>query len=687
MNEFGCSFYGGKFMKSLRFRYWMPLAAGALVTGSLYLGTSRVDAAEADTSGNTGIQTDHSECTFFGPLRDHFMRSGINKLRTRGESAIGALTRQVSAKLPEFIPGGSHNHDVGSCSSGDTIDAYVCSDLQTRGIQQADSTNDFEFVRRVTIDLTGRIPTPDQVLKFANDPNPNKRAALVDQLLASPQWVDKWTVFYSDLFRNTRANSQITIDHEGRNSFYKWIHDSLAGGKPYNQMVTEMIAATGTNNITQDQQGAMNFLLLHWNTGGPTQDIYDMQAAGVAEAFLGMAHMNCVLCHNGRGHLDGLSLWGQQATRYQGWQFSSFLSHTNYPGTRSPVDPNSPNARRVTWWAFTNGTTDYALNTTIGNRPARQPLPGGIKNVAPVYIDGVSSPSKGQDYRGALARYVTSDPLFAKAAVNYIWAHFFGIGIVDPPDQFDPARLDINNPPPAPWTLQPSNPKLLDALARHFTDSGFNVRALMREIATSQTYQFSSRYNGAWNPTWEPYFARHFVRRLWSEEIHDSVVTATGIVPTYTVPNFTLASTVYGVDSPGFGTVSYAMQLPDVVNEPDGNGAVSRFLDSFMRGDRDITQRKNEGSILQALNLMNDNFIESRILGTNKSGNLYKLLNSGIKDDQLVIQMYLSVLSRYPTAAELQTALVPLQTYANHTQAAEDVFWALFNKVDFVFNY
>jgi hypothetical protein len=677
-------------MKSLRNRIFVPLAAAALLTASFYVVTSRVDAAEAVASSDA-LPVEHPECAFFGPQREHFMVAALNKARGgRGESPLGAMTRQVVGRLPDFLPGGSHNHDGAIGTSGDTIDSYVFADLQTRGIKPAESTNDYEFIRRVTIDLTGRIPTPSQVTAFVNDPTPSKRANLVEQLLASPQWIDKWTVFYSDLFRNSIRNSQITINNEGRNAFYKWIHDSLANGKPYNQMATELIAAQGTNNSDQNAGGPMNFLILHTQGGGPVQDVYDMQSAGVAEAFLGMAHMNCVLCHNGRGHLDSLSLWGGSFTRYQAWQFSSFISHTGMPGSQSPVDPNNPKAGRLTYWALTTTNTDYPLNTTIGNRPARQPLPGGLKNVAPMYLDGASAPSKGQDYRAALAHYVTSDMQFARAAVNYVWAHFFGIGIVDPPDQFDLARLDVNNPPPAPWTLQPSNPKLLDALARHFVDNGYNIKALIREIANSQTYQFSSRYAGDWNPTWEPYFARHFVRRLWAEEIHDSIATATGIVPNYTVAGFSNASTIYSVDSPGFGPVSYAMQLPDVINEPDGGGAVSQFLDSFMRGDRDITQRKNEGSILQALNLMNDNFVESRIHSTGaavQNGNLVAALNAKMSDTQLVNQLYLTVLSRYPSASELQTALVPLATNPNHNQAAEDLFWALFNKVDFVFNY
>ena len=115
--------------------------------------------------------------------------------------------------------------------------------------------------------------------------------------------------------------------------------------------------------------------------------------------------------------------------------------------------------------------------------------------------------------------------------MNYLWAYFFGRGIVDPPDTFDPARLDPDNPPPAPWTLQPSNARLLNALAQHFIDSNFNLKALMREIVNSDTYQLSSRYPGQWNAAWEPYFARKFVRRLWGEEIIDGVVQSSGSLP------------------------------------------------------------------------------------------------------------------------------------------------------------
>ena len=122
--------YGGKFMKSLRYKVFMPLAAGAMVSASLYVATTRVEAAEDAKAEATSAASvvEHAECEFFGPKRDHFMQSGLNKARAgRGESQLEALTREVMSRIPDFLPGGSHNHDVSQGSSQDTIDSYVLS--------------------------------------------------------------------------------------------------------------------------------------------------------------------------------------------------------------------------------------------------------------------------------------------------------------------------------------------------------------------------------------------------------------------------------------------------------------------------------------------------------------------------------------------------------------------------------
>ncbi|MDQ6677004.1 MAG: DUF1549 and DUF1553 domain-containing protein, partial [Acidobacteriota bacterium] len=636
------------------------------------------------------LAVDHSDCTLFGAKRETFMKSALRVSGVPEESQLSRTTRAVTKSL--HIEGASSISDSSASSGGsfstapaaNSIDAFILADLKSNNVTPADKTDDYTFIRLVTLDLTGRIPTPERIRSFANDYTPGKRANLIDELLAKPEWVDKWTMYYGDLLQNNATNVAGTQRRpEGRNAFYKYIHDSLTANKPYDKMAGEIIAAQGTNNFDQTN-GQVNWIIGGVVSGGPQQDIFDQQTVNVAEQFLGMTHVNCLLCHNGRGHLDSINLWASQTTRYQAWQLSAFMART-WPKRVKITDPNQPQNNNLYYWTVDKYTTDYQLGSTTGNRPARIPLGTGstaVKVIAPNYFLTGGTPSQGEDYRTALAKFITADPQFARAAVNYVWAQFFGRGIVDPPDQFDPARLDPANPPPAPWTLQPSNPALLNALTQHFIASGFDLQALQREIVNSETYQLSSEYNGTWDAANEKYFARKFVRRLWAEEIHDAVVQATGVIPSYSINGFSKDSTTYGVTSPGFGNVSYAMQLPDVAGMP--GGTVTAFLDTFLRGDRDVNPRRPDGSILQALDLMNDAFVESRIKSTTTGGLLAKSLT--LPNAQLLDTLYMSALSRRPTDAEINAGLQKLMS-GNRASAAEDIFWALFNKVDFIFNY
>src|SRR5262249_51969234 len=201
-----------------------------------------------------------------------------------------------------------------------TIDKYIFDAIKAAGVTPAPKTTDFEFIRRATLDLTGRVPTPLRVQQFIADVSADKRAKLVEELLASNEWVDKWTMYYGDLFKNTQVIRSLNIVRyaPGRNAFYTWIKNSLASNKSYAQMATELIAATGENSYTQCE---LNWLIAAAVNGGPRtgQDLFDQAAANTAETFLGIAHMNCILCHDGRRHLDTLSLWGSGATRLTGW--------------------------------------------------------------------------------------------------------------------------------------------------------------------------------------------------------------------------------------------------------------------------------------------------------------------------------------------------------------------------------
>ena len=628
----------------------------------------------------TGYQD--PDCPFFGPQRERFYTDAFRrKIGIPETHRLSEMTQQVALAVA-YTPGGSRTYNYGQAHKAGSIDSYIFGDFQAHGITPAPRTSDWEFIRRITLDLTGRIPTPDRVLSFVADTASDKRAKLVEELLAKPEYVDKWTMFFGDLFQNTTVKPSTGTNRQasGRNAFYAYIKDAVAKNRPYNQVATELISVTSSDSFND---GTANYLVGAFVTMGPAQDVMDQMAANTFTTFLGMSHVNCVLCHNGRGHLDNINLWGVSSTRYQAWQLSSHFSRTQ--AARVQYDPNNNNNY---YWSLLNNsrgyTTDYTLNTLTGNRPARQPSTGCKSGqpcnfVPPQYTFNGAAPKPGEDYRVSLARNITGDFQFARAAVNYLWAYFFGRGIVDPPDTFDPLRLDPDNPPADPWTLQPSNPRLLNALAQHFIDSGYDVKALIREIVNSDTYQLSSSYPGPWDPTWEQYFARKFVRRLWGEEVLDAVATATGVFPNMTVT---------GVTSDGNPVrVNFTMQFPDVVNTSDGT--TNAFLDSFLRGNRDDQPRKYDGSILQALNLMNSSLIETKLAATGATASplIVQAINLGNTD--LVNRLYLTILSRYPSKQELSTALAALPT-ANgtaRTQAIQDLAWSLFNKVDFVFNY
>ncbi|MBZ5617669.1 MAG: DUF1549 and DUF1553 domain-containing protein [Acidobacteriia bacterium] len=602
----------------------------------------------------------HPECVRFGPQYKRYVANAH-------QAAVTAMTSLVASLLPPASGSLTANAQTPAQAGGSGIDSYIFAALNAAGVTPAPATTDYEFIRRVTLDLTGRIPTPARVLSFVADSTPSKRADLIEELLAKPEWIDKWTMFLGDLYQNNSQNSQIRRYPDGVKAFNDYVRAALQAGKPYDQMARDLITATGNNSY---QDGALNFVVGGVVTGGPIQDIFDQQTANTFDVFLGLSHVNCLLCHNGRGHLDALSLWGSQTTRYQAWQLASYLSHTDI--TRTAV-AGAVNNQPYYWNVVENTARahiDYPLNTTTGNRPARQPV-GSEKNVAPVYIFNGDTPKPGDNYRASLASEITGDFQFARATVNRFWAYFFGVGLVDPPDQFDPARQDPDNPPPAPWTLQASNPRLLNALAQSFIDNKYDLKWLMRSIANSQAYQLSSRYNGTYNSAWDTLYARHFVRRLWSEEVHDAVAQSSNILPKYAVPLN--------------GTLTWAMEFPEPLNTPTPRDPVLPLLDAFLRGNRDDQVRSGEGSISQALDLMNDPFVMSRTKSTGAATSLL-VANLSVPNDQLVNTLFLSVLSRYPTSDEMTQAVKHL-TSGNRNQQAENLLWSLYNKVDFVFNY
>lgn len=551
------------------------------------------------------------------------------------------------------------------------IDDQIFNALAAAKVQPARLTSDEEFFRRINLDLTGRLPAPDDIRAFVANTDPDKRNAAIEQLLYSPQFADKWTMWLGDVLQNnvTQVTAAVNRQIDGRNNFYSYLYWSVVGGKSLHDIAYDSIALSG-NNYDQDF-GAVNFIIGGSITGGPAQDTYDGMLVRTATSFLGMGNYDCLLCHNGFGHLNQINLWASQVTRTDAEKMAAFFSRTRLTGYRTTTPPDKYTNSTVIS-DVTTSTVGYDLNTTFGNRPNRVPV-ASTKTLMPAYQATGATPKDG-NWRSALAGFITSDPMFARNFANRIWKAMFNLGLVEPVDQLDPARLDPQNPPPDPWTMQASNPVLLEKLAQNFSDNYFDLRGTLRLIAQSSAYQLSSRYDGDWNVQYVPLFARHYPRRLDAEEIHDAISAATGVFNKYTVQDWS-------------DPVTFAMQLPDT-SEPRNNGAVASFLNSFLRGNRDTTQRSQAPSILQQLNLMNDNFVVSR---TKVSASPTLLAMSKITDNKALIdQMFLTFLSRPPSDYERAHALPYLQSAANATArntVIEDLAWVCINKLDFVFSY
>lgn len=540
------------------------------------------------------------------------------------------------------------------------IDQHIFSKMEADGVSPAELADDAMFLRRASIDLTGRIPSPERAAAFLADPSPGKRAAYIEELLNSPAYTDQFTLYFGNKFEVTsRYYSYVGLT--GRNLFHQFLRDFVGRDRPYNQVVTEMLTATGD----ADEVGAANFLSRGFQQGDPIQDTWDTLTDRVTVRLLGYK-TECVSCHAGRGHLEQINLWLAGRRREDFWRMSAFFSRMNM--ILRPADAFN---QRLGFFYSDRSSGGYYATVSPNSPGPRPPRTGGPYE--PVYITTGEQPATGA-WRKEFARMLTSDRQFAKAAVNYLWAYLFNYGLVDPPEAWDLARVDAKNPPPAPWTLQVTHPELLEQLADYFIQNNYSIKAVIRLIANSSAYQLSSKYEGAWRPQYVRYFAKHLSRRLTSEEFYDAlqVSTETG-APMY-IPGF---------DTP----LQYANQLPDP-SEPRSDANIRVLLDTFGRGDWWNVRRDPSPTILQLLYSMNSSQIVLRTFATNPNSpttRAGRLADSDAPDEEVVRQMFLATLSRYPSAGE--TAAVVAMKRGTRLDWVSDLQWALLNKLDFIFNY
>lgn len=576
-----------------------------------------------------------------------------DKLRiARPDRQVSEITRDVAARLAETGAGGP------GTPAPNLIDRHLFAAMARDGVPHAPRSSDGEFCRRVHLDLTGRIPTPERLLAFTLDTAADKRDRLIEELLASRAWVDHWAYWYGDLVRNC-ANR---IGNPTTKHFDQWIRASIQMDKPYDRFVSEMLTASAPNSVWMPDAGPSGFLA-RWHVAGDTmysdryEDTADEIAVQSSRLFLGL-NVQCISCHRGQGFLERVNLGLVPKRREDLWAMAAFFGKT-----RVRIVPYQDR------FTITDDGPGYDTRA-----PSSVRLQRGGGAVTPTFLLTGEKADTGKPLRQQFARMLTTHPQFARATVNLIWKEFFGLGIVDPVDSFDLSRQDPRDPPPGPWTVQPTNPELLGALARDFASHGYRLKQLMRTITRSSAYQLSSRFDGEWQERFTPYFARHFIRRLTAEQAHDAVSQATLVFG-----NYKMKDMVYGTELPSLRFWTEA-PTPEEVND----GEAKAFLRSFGQANREQADRQPGGSILQALTLMNSPFVTRRVRAEGGS-RVDQLVHSTKSNAEIVDTLYLATVSRPPAAAEKALALSWLD--ADRREGAEDLQWSLLNKLDFVFNY
>jgi hypothetical protein len=530
------------------------------------------------------------------------------------------------------------------------------------GVSPAPLTTDGEFLRRVYLDLTGRIPTLDQAQSFLASTAPDRRSRLVETLLASPAYIDQFSYWFHQRFQLNRLGGGF-ISYDERNHFYDFGRQFVGTDSPYDAFVRSVLTASGDSAV----EPAIELLDRYHVNNAPLQDTWDAYTNLATTQFLGV-QTQCISCHDGRGHLENINLYLAAHPRRDFWSLSAFFARVRF---QIVTDDDSQFRPRLIFSDSPIGLYNGAINPA--NPGAKPPRTGA--NQSAVYWFTNQQPAN-DNWRQEFSRILTSDRQFARASVNWIWSYFFASGIVDPPDGWDLLRVDPDNPPPDGSPLQNANPALLEALTDRFIQSNYSLKAMVRLIVNSNAYQLSSRYPaGAWNNAFAAYFARHEARRLSAEQLVDSLMTATA-----TPANLF----VYGM--PGV-ILNYANQLP----EPNSSPTLESLLTSLGRGDWINQLPSNKPSLYGVLDFFNSWTSEVRTRAFSDSNapqsNLSNWVAAGLSDSDIIQRMFLATLTRPPTSAETQSILAEKPKFTDRRLWLSSVQWALVQKIDFVFNY
>jgi hypothetical protein len=481
------------------------------------------------------------------------------------------------------------------------IDELVWAKLRKLAILPSPLAGDPAFLRRLYLDASGTLPTPVEVKAFLADTGPNKRSRWIDKVLAREEYVDYWALKWSDILMVDRR----ALGDRGAFEMHRWLRRQLAGNRPYDEWVRDLVAATGDSA----RNGPVNF---YRASRTPEQ-----AARAVSQAFLGI-RLECAQCHH-----HPFDKWSQQDF----YGLAGFFNNLQ----RRPL----PSGGELVYHAGYVETRIPLTNEQAPTRPPDGPVPAGLR-------DG--------DPRARLASWLTraDNPWFARLAVNRLWKHYLGRGLVEPEDD-----LRSTNPP--------TNPQLLDLLARKLTAAKFDLKEVTRLILNSRVYQLSSEPN-ATNRDDEQNFSHHYIKRLPAEVLLDAVCTVTEVPEVF----------------PGRPRGSRAIELWD-------NRLPSYFLDIFGRSERTSPcecGRSSEPTMAQALHLMNAPEVEEKVSGG--TGRVARLVKAKATERQIVDELCLAALGRPPGEKERRVAR-KLFSAAKPREAAQDFLWVLLSSYEFLF--
>ena len=513
-------------------------------------------------------------------------------------------------------------------SSTKHLDRHINAVLKREGIQPSKMSEDTEFLRRVYLDMTGRIPTPEEVLDFLKDGSSTKRQKKVEALLDSEDYLDYWTGLWVNWLIGRRSDTD-----SQRLGLRLWVRDALAKNMPYNQFVQELIAADGELR----DNGAGNYIMRYERS--PV-----FLTSHASRLFLGLP-MQCAECHDHK-----TEVWSQEDFYGIAAFFTGIKSEQK--GFIEGMDMVG-NERRIDNFLLTNKPED-----SIWVRDLE-------KHVRPHFLDGTEYRGSRLKKREALAQWMTdkSNPYFSQALVNRIWKRFMGRAFVEPVDGFGEEN-------------QATNPELLKWLANDFVIHDYDLQHLMRTILNSETYQRTSQTNKS-NKDDEFYYSHAYVKPLTAEQFFYSLLQATGFERLQQVR-------MEGIKKRG-GEDRRGM-LRSL--EQKKREHLQKFLFLLDNGEMEEIEAFN-GTVPQALMMINGDMVNDSASHEEHGSFINYVLVKWREPADRLEYIYLNVLSRLPTTKEKTyfQRYMERSLYRNKDLAYEDLYWVLLNSAEFSLNH